>query len=286
VTNPLDTIKIRQVFCDVQKHRQIEQQIRHFSSNQQDIHLAALEKVDVSHCRRVLDLGCAFGAFTETLKGRLHPSAQVTGLDIVPEYEPFFLEACARAGYLGEFSNEGVQSIMKFDSETFDLIICSYALYFFVDVVPDIARILKPNGFFIAITHSKRNMQELIAAAKAILIKNKILSLNELLPAETVTQQFSAENGRQLLSPHFCQIVPIDFHNNLVLRPQEIEFLLAYYQFKKPFFLNDTNVLPQNFIDQLFEELKNRAASQEKLTVCKDDVIFICSQCVKKDERL
>lgn len=284
MNNLLDIIKVRQVFCDVRKHRQIEQQIRRFSSNKEDIHIIALQKVDAFRCRRVLDMGCAFGAFTETLKGRLHPSAHVTGLDIVPEYKSFFLETCAHAGYSGEFSSEGAQQISKFAAESFDLIICSYALYFFVDIIPDIARILKPDGVFIAITHSRRNMQELISASKSLLIKNKMLPFDVLLPAEVLTQQFSAENGRLLLSPHFRQIEQIDFYNNLILQRQEIEFLTDYCKFKKPFFLTDTSIFPQDFIDQLREELSNRASGQKKLTLCKDDEIFICSQPTKKGE--
>ncbi|HOQ41640.1 MAG TPA: hypothetical protein PK178_05770, partial [Smithellaceae bacterium] len=88
-----DKKKIRQVFRNVQKHRQIEGLIRQFSSNKEDIRLMALDQVDLTSCRNVLEMGCAFGAFTEALKGRLHPDAAITGMDIIAEYEPFFLEA-------------------------------------------------------------------------------------------------------------------------------------------------------------------------------------------------
>ena len=94
--------------------RHIEKLIRQFSSNKEDIRLQALNQVDLSTCRNVLELGCAFGAFTEALKGRLHPDATITGLDIIAEYEPFFLEACKRAGYRGTFSSSGVHTIKKY----------------------------------------------------------------------------------------------------------------------------------------------------------------------------
>ena len=151
----LDKKKIRQVFRDVQKHLLIGQLIRRFSTNKDDIRKTALSQIDLSNCQNVLELGCAFGAFTEALKDKLHPAAKITGLDIVPEYKPFFLEACRRAGYSGTFSSSGVEQIKKYPADSFDLVICSYALYFFADMIPEIARVLKKDGIFITITHSQ-----------------------------------------------------------------------------------------------------------------------------------
>jgi len=86
----LDKKKIRKVFRDVQRHLAIAQLIRRFSTNKEDIRKTALNHVDLSNCHNVLELGCAFGAFTEALKDRLHSDATITGIDIIPEYKPFF----------------------------------------------------------------------------------------------------------------------------------------------------------------------------------------------------
>lgn len=281
----LDKKKIHQAFRDVQKHRRIEQLIRQFSSHNDDIRLTALNTADLTNCRNVLELGCAFGAFTEALKDRLHPDAQITGLDIVPEYGPFFLEACSRAGYSGTFSSAGVHQIKKNQTGNFDLVICSFALYFFTEIIPEIARVLQKNGFFITITHSHRNMQELIAVTRTILMKNQMLSGNELLPLEIILRQFSAENGLTLLSPHFRRIRQIDFNNNLIFQAQEIEFLMEYYRFKQPFFLTATNAIKKDILDQLHSELKNMAALDKVFTMCKDDKIFTCSQPIRMREQ-
>jgi ubiquinone/menaquinone biosynthesis C-methylase UbiE len=272
----LDKKKIRQVFRNVQKHRRIEQLIREFSSNKDDIRITALNQVDLTHCQNVLELGCAFGSFTEALKNRLHPETKITGLDIVPEYEPFFLEACKRAGYSGNFSSTGVHPVKKYPTGTFDLVICSFALYFFVEMIPDIARILKKDGIFITITHDQCNMQELIALTKTILKKNKLLSGNELLPIEIILRQFSAENGTALLSPYFRRIQQIDFNNSLIFKAQETEFFLEYYQFKRPFFLTGTNTLKNDIFNQLRLELQKIALNSKTIKMCKDDRIFIC----------
>lgn len=274
----LDKKKIRQVFRKVQEHRRIEQLIRQFSSNKNDIRVTALNQVDLTSCQNVLELGCAFGSFTEALKNRLHPEAKITGMDIVPEYEPFFLDACKRAGYCGNFSSSGVNPIKKCPAGTFDLVICSFALYFFIAIIPEIARVLKPNGIFITITHSRHNMQELIALTKAILERNKLISGNELLPIEIILHQFSSENGAALLSPHFQRIQQIDFNNTLIFREGETESFLEYYQFKKPFFLTGTNTRKNEIFNQLRQELQKMTLNSKKIQMCKDDRIFICSE--------
>jgi SAM-dependent methyltransferase len=281
----LDRKKIHQVFRKVRQHRLIEQMIRQFSSNKDDIRITALNRADLTSCRNVLEPGCAFGAFTEALKGRLRPDARIAGLDIVPEYEPFFLEACNHAGYSGAFSPSGVNAIKNYAAGTFDLVICSFALYFFIEIIPEVARVLKKDGIFITITHSYCNMQELIAVTRTILKKNKLLSDNELLPIEIILRQFSAENGSTLLSPHFRRIEQIDFNNSLIFQAQEIDSLMEYYRFKRPFFLTGTNVHKKDILDQLLSELKKMAAADKTITMCKDDRIFICSQPTTAEEQ-
>ena len=178
----LDKKKIRKVFRDVQKHLAIAQLIRRFSTNKEDIRKTALSHVDLSDCRNVLELGCAFGAFTEALKDKLHPDAEITGIDIIPEYKPFFLEACHLAGYEGFFSSSGIDRIKKYITQSFDLIICSYALYFFPDMIQEIAHILNKDGVFITITHSQADMQETVGIIKEILKQNNLLNDEQVLP--------------------------------------------------------------------------------------------------------
>ena len=273
-----DKKKIRKVFHNVQKHRLIEQLIRQFSTNKEDIRKNALLPADISSCQNILELGCAFGSFTESLKGRLHPEAKINGWDIVPEYKPFFLDACKRAGYEGTFSSSGVNQIKKYPTHSFDLVICSFALYFFAEMIPEIARVLKKDGKFITITHCQSNMRELIAITRKILEQNKLLADNEPLPIEVIIRQFSAENGRELLNKNFDQVISIDFKNSLIFQPHEINFFIEYFLFKSPFFLIGTKPDSNIIIDQLVHELQNIAAAEKIINMCKDDRIFICSQ--------
>jgi SAM-dependent methyltransferase len=273
-----DEEKIRQVFCNVQRHQRIEQLIRQFSTNKEDIRITALNRVDVSSCRQILELGCAFGAFTEALKGRLHPDAFITGLDMIAEYEPFFLAACARAGYTGTFSSAGVGSILRYPPGSFDLVICSYALYFFVQMIPEIARVLKKDGRFITITHDECNMQELIHITRAILKENSFLDDGQLLPIEVILRQFSADNGGALLAPYFREVRRFLFPNSLIFQPWEIFFFVDYYQFKSPLFLSGTGAHKEQMVQKMLSRLQDAAAGRKPISMCKDDAIFICSE--------
>jgi len=274
----LDKKKIRKVFRDVQKHLAIAQLIRRFSTNKDDIRKTALNQADLSNCQNVLELGCAFGAFTEALKEKLHPEAKITGIDIIPEYKPFFLEACRRAGYSGHFSYYGIDKIKKYPTGSFDLVICSYALYFFPNMIPEISRVLKKDGIFITITHSQADMREIVSIVKNILQQNNSIDDKQSLPIEIIFDQFSAENGNALLHPFFSRIQEIDFKNTLVFQPQEIDHFLDYFQFKKSFFLSGTDAHNKTIINQLMRELQNSAMKNNLVTMCKDDKIFICSQ--------
>jgi len=281
MTGVPDKKKIRKVYRDVQKHLAIAQLIRRFSTNKDDIRKTALNQADLSNCQNVLELGCAFGAFTEALKEKLHPEARITGIDIIPEYKPFFLEACRSAGYSGYFFSSGIDKIKKYPTGSFDLVICSYALYFFPNMIPEISRILKKDGIFITITHSQADMREIVSIVKNILQQNNSIDDKKSLPIEIIFDQFSAENGSVLLHPFFSRIQEIDFKNTLVFQPQEINHFLDYFQFKKSFFLSGTDAHNKTIINQLTRELQDSAMKNNLVTMCKDDKIFICSHPVE-----
>ncbi|MBN1474882.1 MAG: class I SAM-dependent methyltransferase [Syntrophaceae bacterium] len=274
----LNKNQISQIFRDARKHQRIGQIIRRFSTNKDDVRQTALKNLDLSDRRNVLELGCAFGAFTEALKGRMHPRAKITGLDMLAEYESFFLDACRRAGYAGEFSARGVEQIIKYPAASYDLIICSYALYFFPDLIGDIARVLTGDGLFITITHSEADMRELVDILKIILKKNNLLADNQTLPIENIIGRFNAQNGDTLLRKHFGHVQSIDFKNTLIFPPGEINYFLEYFQFKQSFFLTEAQTKKQDIIAELSRELQNKAEKEKSIGMCKDDIIFVASQ--------
>jgi ubiquinone/menaquinone biosynthesis C-methylase UbiE len=272
----IETSKIIEVFRNVHAHRLMANLIRKYSTNRSDIREIAIDGLNLSECRNILDLGCGFGFFTEALKGRVHPRAVVTGVDVIGGYEGMFLETCMKAGLEGRFLSAAASQIKDVTRKTFDLILCSYALYFFTDAIPDISRILAPHGIFIVITHDRNNMKELISITKEVLSRNNMLK-EENLPLEKIIAQFSSENGMEMLKPWFGQVAAIDYRNSLVFRPEDDLRIIEYFLFKSPFLLSGINCEMECIVHLLSIKLQQDALLQERFTLSKNDRIFICS---------
>jgi len=270
--------QVREVFTGVKAHQETAALIRSHSTNQRDIREEALANLDLQHCRRILDLGCGFGFFSEALRNKVSTTAHVTGLDMIPAYEPLFLEVCKRVGVEGRFLAAPVSHVHILPEGSWDLVLCSYALYFFPEIIPRIAQLLTPTGLFVTITHAGDNMGELIAAARTALRKIGFLSDRECLPIEEIIGRFNAENGRELLSPWFARIDAADYPNTLSFKPDEVSLLLSYFQFKSPFFLMGIDRERDGILNVIAVHLTDVSQSQHGFTISKDDRIFICRE--------
>lgn len=276
--------QIHRVFDNVQAHLRIAELIRRFSTNKRNVHETALERLDLTGCRQILDLGCAFGSFTDRLKGRVSPDAVATGVDAIGTYEPLYLAACRRAGVRGRFFSKGTSILETFADRSFDLILCSYALYFFHQAIPEIARLLHQKGTFIAITHHRQNAGEMIELIKGILDAMGQFH-EEDLPVEIITGRFSAENGEALLQPWFGRIDVIDFPNRLVFPKQDVEYVLEYFRFKSPLYFTDTGLDMGAVIPAVSEHIRRAASGRKDIAITKDDRIFICTLPMSRQQR-
>ncbi|MDI9570972.1 MAG: class I SAM-dependent methyltransferase [Pseudomonadota bacterium] len=268
--------QITAVFTGVDAHLVTAGLIRSHSTNREDIREAALRGLDLRPCRRILDLGCGFGFFSEALRNRVGAEAQITGLDMIPAYESLFLDVCRRIGVQGRFIAAPASHIETLPERSWDLILCSYALYFFPEIVAQIARRLTAGGIFITITHAEKNMGELFAAARTVLKEQGLIN-RDRLPVEDIISRFCAENGEQLLRRAFHRIDIIDYPNDLVFKPDELPILMAYFRFKSPFFLAGIDAQRRDGIMTRFAvHLEDVARRQAGFTIFKDDRVFIC----------
>lgn len=267
---------IAKVFVDIKAHKHAADLIRKHSSNKQDIRERALIGLDLHTCRNILDLGCGFGFFTEAIQGKVHPEATVTGVDVIGGYRYPFLEACRRAGMKGRFLSSGAALVRKLPPGTFDLVLCSYALYFFPRIIAYVSKIMQENGIFVAITHNDENMQELIAAVKEILPATKRARRGRL-PVEKLIAAFSSENGHALLAPWFGRIEIRDYENSLIFHPGDLPEVVEYFRFKSPFFLAGTKFEAGTTAVSLAMRLQQCMTARKRFIMTKDDSIFICS---------
>jgi SAM-dependent methyltransferase len=271
-----EQLQIEKVFRDVHEHQRIAGLIQRFSTNSGNVQKIALEGLNLSNCRQILDLGCAFGSFSEKLQGRVAPDATATGVDIIAAYESLYLAACGRAAIRGKFFSTGSPILETFPDRSFDLALCSYALYFFPEAIPEVARLLRPDGVFAVITHYRRNTGELIDLTKQILAARGLLE-GSRLPLEIITDRFSSENGEALLKPWFGKIRVVNFNNALVFAREDAERLLEYFRFKSPLYLMDTGIEPDVILPVILDQLQEGVCNSSGMVVSKDDRIFICS---------
>jgi len=212
-------------FENPESHRAISDIIRRHSSNPRDPREFALEGVNLSGVRTVLDLACGFGFMVSALEGRLHERAQITGVDACAANEAPFLEHVAAAGYRGSFRTLMIDTALPWPTGHFDLVLCTYALYFFVEALPEIARVLAPEGRLLVLTHDERSFTGLMLAAG---IAPSTSALSDLVA------RFCTGNAEPRLRRWFGIIERRDYPNTLHFRPPDLEDLMAYVAFKLP----------------------------------------------------
>ncbi|UCG32217.1 MAG: class I SAM-dependent methyltransferase [Phycisphaerales bacterium] len=240
--------------------------IRRRSTNAADVREIALDGFDLSLAKRVLDLGCGFGFMAEAVAPRVAPEAEIVGVDVWQANQPPFLERVAAHGRRASFNCMNVGWELPWPDGTFDLVICSYSLYFFAEVLPEIPRVLTPNGTFLALTHSRRDFPALALIVGLSAPGGEWLS---------IISRFSAENGGSRLGRWFGQVERVNYPNTLVFGRDEIDDLLAFLHFKLPLLLpgwQPSDELPPGVCERARKLLSMRG----KLVIEKNDAVFRC----------
>jgi ubiquinone/menaquinone biosynthesis C-methylase UbiE len=252
--------------------------IKMYSTNKDDIRDIALQGLHLNESQRVLEIGCGYGFFIEKLKGRLHEKAAIIGIDLVENNREPFLNSTATIQYRGEFIAASADIIREMPESLFDVVISSYSLYFFPHLLRDISRILIPQGVFIALTHSKDSLKEVIRFVAGCMrssgIKRKEPVINKLF------MNFSRENGESLLRSYFDIVERIDFANSINFSCDNIEDCIFYVN-KKPYLIYKEiiDVMPEKLeiVQQCVESrLVDFVKRNGSISVNKDDAVFRC----------
>jgi len=253
-------------FIDPVQHTLISEIIRRHSSNRDDVRDVALDGLDLSGVRTVLDLGCGFGFMSEAVARRVAPDAELVGIEACAANEGPYLERVGAAGRRGRFICQRIEQRLDWPSGSIDLVVASYALYFFPQIVPEIARVLRPEGLFLALTHTESSCRELLRVAGLRISDTRLLGS---------IRQFSAETGQQILSPWFGEIQRVDYRNSLTFEVADYDDFLSYLRFKLPLILPESEPgteVPKPMADAIRATLTR----QKKLVFPKDDAAFRC----------
>ena len=244
---------IERSYSDLPVHKLISEIIRKHSANKADIRDIAHGLVDWSDVRTILDVGCGYGWFEQGLEG---PFDFVAGVDYLQENRDEFLAVARRIARDAAFTRVRLPSPLDFPAGRFDLVVAAYSLYFFPEAIGEIARVLRPGGTFLVITHSEGMLEE----------GECFFSFNNL---KKVIRGFSAENGEKLLREHFGSVTSVDYANSLVFDRGETEDLAMYIDFKGAFISKD--VVPEHAREAMIGFLKKEG----RLSFNKNDRIFV-----------
>ncbi len=267
---------LAKVFNDAVTHRTVADIIAKHLSNKRDVRAEALDELDLLGCHTLYDLGCGFGFFTSGLHKRVAPDARITGIDCHNRYRDMFLDASEQAGIKGYFDPGGVQSIKSIQQDSVDLVICSYAMYFFPEYINQIARILQPDGTFITITHSCSHLKDFILLVKSILKKNNI-PFQDPCPYEDLVSNFTDENGFVLLSNVFGKVRCRPFRGKLIFTTKDYDSFKKYFMFKVSFFIPRHLCDDEKVMVLILDDLQHYIMTHGEISITIDDMIFICN---------
>ncbi|HNW28113.1 MAG TPA: class I SAM-dependent methyltransferase [Spirochaetota bacterium] len=253
--------------------------IKTYSSNKSDIRDLALGNLDCVNAKKVLELGCGYGFFIEKLKGRVHDSAVIIGIDMVENNREPFLHSVSSIRYKGEFISASADIIKEMPQGSFDIIITSYSLYFFPHLIPEIARVLAPGGVFIAVTHSKNTLQEAIKFIRSCIksvgsLDEKVTVINRLFSA------FSLEEGRYQLEKYFNRVERLDYNNSMVFPAEHINDFIFYIQKKKNLIYKEVMELMPEKLDAIASCVERHiidyTRAHRSIMLNKNDAVFRC----------
>jgi len=271
---------IRNTYEPVKDHISTRNIILEYARNTKDIRDVALEGLTLSGAKRVLDLGCSYGFFTEKLKGRLPDGATIVGLDMVDkENRDIFLKTVDTIGYQGEFIHARAEIIRDMKDESFDLIIASYSLYFFPHLIDEIARVLSPDGTFITVTHSRDSLKEVTRYVPRCMERLGLEPPSEIA-IDRLLSSFCLENGEARLKPHFMKVEQIIYPNDLLFPLDRVLECISYLDKKKYLIMKDVSEnYPQKLEDMItyFNAMVfDHARLHGEVIITKDDAVFRC----------
>jgi SAM-dependent methyltransferase len=226
------------------------------STNRNDIRRVIRDALPSGRPLSVLDLGCGYGFLYEALPGFFAAGSTVLGIDGNPQNEPHFLARVAASGAEPAFRCTQLPAPIDLPDGSFELVLSIFSLYFFPRMLPEIRRLLRPGGLFVAVTHCTSSFAEL----NAIIGDDRVFG---------VLSEFNDRNGPSLLAPHFASVGVVPYPNRLVFARSDWPELQAYLRFKRPDWMSDATAR------WVLQAVRSRLR-QGELVVSKDDVVFMC----------
>ncbi len=240
-------------YSDYRLHREIGKILGDRSENKRDVRDIAKNMIEWDKVGRMLDLGCGYGWFEEALEVKID---LIAGIDSLEENGSPFVGSAKRMAREAVFKQIALPAPIDFPSDSFDLIIAVYSLYFFPGVLAEAKRLLRKEGLFVVVTYSESMLEE----------GEKHFNFNKL---RKVIENFSAENGEDMLKKYFTMVTFVDYKNSLLFQRGNEEELTHYIDFKREFIREDVD--PDLVKETMLQELLQKGEA----CFNKNDRIFV-----------
>ncbi len=266
-------------FGRVEVHRHIGNIILEHSTNPNQLGSIVYKGISFTDKIKVADIGCGYGRCINYLKNIVPKYSDYIGIDPLESNRTTFLNYTKIADFNGKYICGNADRISEFSDNYFDLILCNFSLYFFIETLPVIVKKLKSDGIFITITHSTNSLKELLKDLQIVLNIDHKSTWDEL-GSEQVLANFNAENGFELLQPYFDKIEKIDYLNTLEFQLEDIDKLFDLLEFKKTSLIHHNDYADFIKTKEFDEKLRNTVTAKinkiGKYVLNKDDAIFRC----------
>ena len=277
--NNIQIDKLDKTFGRVDVHQYIGKIILEQSTNPNPLGSIVYNGISYTDEINVVDIGCGYGRCLNYLKNIVPKDSEYIGIDPLESNHTTFLNNTKIAGYYGKYICGNADRISEFPDNYFDLILCNFSLYFFIDKLPTIAKKLKSDGLFITITHSTYSLKELLIDLQTALNLKSKPTWNEL-GSEQILDNFNSENGLELVKPYFKNIEKIEYRNTLEFYNNDIEKLFDLLEFKKTSLIHHNNyadfIMTKEFDERLRNTVTTKINKYGKYILNKDDAVFRC----------
>ena len=134
----------------------------HDAYGARDIDKWMLEVLPLEKGMKILDVGCGAGKQCFSFLAQLDGKAEITGGDISEELLKKAEEENAKLGNRVTFQELDFNKTFPFEKDIFDLVSCSFAIYYAEDIpftIREMHRVLKPGGYLFTTGPMPENKQ-------------------------------------------------------------------------------------------------------------------------------
>ncbi|MBP0725823.1 class I SAM-dependent methyltransferase [Bacillus sp. RG28] len=181
-----------------------------------DLDEMVINLLNLTNDEKILDIGCATGAFLTLLQTIGH-KGQLTGLDQSPK----MIEEANKKSQQKNLNIEwiiGDARKLPFSSNSYDWVVARHMLYHVPDIqktIEGFKRIIKPNGGLVTTTNSRNSLPRIMELCNNMLVE---FGFPERISSAA---PFCIENAKEILSSTFDSVEEKVISNSLVFEQAE-----------------------------------------------------------------